>query len=88
MLDFFSKDDFSNITNILETHIHILRNLDRYNFLESEIVALSDKISQKLTDKDLENFEELTELLSEMELYSNTLLYHLGFKYGNEIDSL
>lgn len=84
----FSEEQLSDVSNILDSHIHSLRKIKRFKQLEKEMFDLSDIISKKLEKEDQEKFDKLSYVLGEMETYTNALLYSLGIKYGIELKNL
>ena len=83
-----SEVQLSDVSNILDSHIHSLRKIKRFKQLEKEMFDLSDIISKKLEKEDQEKFDKLSYVLGEMETYTNALLYSLGIKYGIELKNL
>ena len=83
-----SEEQLSDVSNILDSHIHSLRKIKRFKQLEKEMFDLSDIISKKLEKEDQEKFDKLSYVLGEMETYTNALLYSLGIKYGIELKNL
>ena len=83
-----SEEQHSDVSNILDSHIHSLRKIKRFKQLEKEMFDLSDIISKKLEKEDQEKFDKLSYVLGEMEAYTNALLYSLGIKYGIELKNL
>jgi len=83
-----SEEQLSDVSNILDSHIHSLRKIKRFKQLEKEMFDLSDIISKKLEKEDQEKFDKLSYVLGEMEAYTNALLYSLGIKYGIELKNL
>ena len=83
-----SEEQVSDVSNILDSHIHSLRKIKRFKQLEKEMFDLSDIISKKLEKEDQEKFDKLSYVLGEMEAYTNALLYSLGIKYGIELKNL
>lgn len=83
-----SEEQLSDVSNILDSHIHSLRKIKRFKQLEKEMFDLSDIISKKLEKEDQEKFDKLSYVLGEMEAYTNALLYSLGIKYGIELKKL
>ena len=83
-----SEEQVSDVSNILDSHIHSLRKIKRFKQLEKEMFDLSDIISKKLEKEDQEKFDKLSYVLGEMEAYTNALLYSLGIKYGIELKKL
>ena len=83
-----SEEQLSDVSNILDSHIHSLRKIKRFKQLEKEMFDLSDIISKKLEKEDQEKFDKLSYILGEMEAYTNALLYSLGIKYGIELKNL
>ena len=83
-----SEEQLSDVSNILDSHIHSLRKIKRFKELEKEMFDLSDIISKKLEKEDQEKFDKLSYVLGEMEAYTNALLYSLGIKYGIELKNL
>lgn len=83
-----SEEQLSDVSNILDAHIHNLRKIKRFKQLEKEMFDLSDIISKKLEKEDQEKFDKLSYVLGEMEAYTNALLYSLGIKYGIELKNL
>ena len=83
-----SEVQLSDVSNILDSHIHSLRKIKRFKQLEKEMFDLSDIISKKLEKEDQEKFDKLSYVLGEMEAYTNALLYSLGIKYGIELKNL
>ena len=84
-----SEEHISEVSSILDSHIHSLRKIKRFKELEKEMFDLSDIIYKKLEKKeDQEKFEKLSYNLGEMEAYTNALLYSLGIKYGIELKKL
>ena len=83
-----SEEQLSDVSNILNSHIHSLRKIKRFKQLEKEMFDLTDIISKKLEKEDQEKFDKLSYVLGEMEAYTNALLYSLGIKYGIELKNL
>lgn len=83
-----SEEQLSDVSNILDSHIHSLRKIKRFKQLEKEMFDLSDIVSKKLEKEDQEKFDKLSYVLGEMEAYTNALLYSLGIKYGIELKNL
>ena len=83
-----SEEQLSDVSNILDSHIHSLRKIKRFKQLEKEMFDLSDIISKKLEKEDQEKFDKLSYVLGEMEAYTKALLYSLGIKYGIELKNL
>ena len=83
-----SEEQLSDVSNILDSHIHSLRKIKRFKQLEKEMFDLSDIISKKLEKEDQEKFDKLSYVLGEMEAYTNALLYSLGIKYGIKLKDL
>lgn len=84
----FSQTNLENINFVLEDKMEILeKNID-YQKITNELNTIQEELESSLSKEDAEKLNRITYLYGEMELYTNTLAYFLGIKFGEDISSL
>lgn len=83
----FSDTNLENVNFILEDKMKMLDNEKRYVKISEEITYIYESLENKYPN-DVKALERLFYLHGEVELYTNTLSYFLGVKFGQDLMSL
>ena len=82
------KDTISNISEIVENKMYILKKDKNFNQLDNQLLLNIDSF-EKLIPKELKyRFDEIMRLIYQTEDYYFWLAYSLGIKYRKSINNI
>lgn len=87
MKEIFSQDDLDFVSNLIDTHNHILMENEDYKKLNDKIFDISEQI-EKLPENVKNLFRDYHFNLQQSYNYEFSLLYNLGLKKGFEIKEI
>lgn len=86
--EFIDKDTISNISEIVENKMYILKKDKNFNQLDNQLLLNIDSF-EKLIPKELKyRFDEIMRLIYQTEDYYFWLAYSLGIKYRKSINNI
>lgn len=84
-IDFFENGDYKFISDLLHEKMYILRNCEDFDEKYMKLYDTIDELDMILEDERKQKFNDIIELLYDIEEYYFALIYSLGIKYGMDL---